>query len=209
MLDVERDPVVRASGSSASAAASATCRRRRTRAPTARAEDDPMRERSHGDENTFRLIPFAATATTGSRTSTTSTASRSCRTCAAGSSYYVWWMTAPERRPRRRSCNDGERDRGVRRGQGARRVARRRGLDRPRDPRRADRHAAARSMRESGIEHAGFYGECQLGEGRRLRLGHEAVGRRRDLVRRRRLRVLKAAELDARDKSGVWRLTSC
>ena len=49
---------------------------------------------------------------------------------------------------------------------------------------------AARSMRNSGIYHAGFYVELTTRGRQRLRLREEALGRRQHLVRRLRLRVL-------------------
>jgi hypothetical protein len=122
---------------------------------------DPMRPRAQGDHNTFRLIPLSLSAVYRLSYLDDEFGIPLVPYARGGLAYYVWWVTAP-------SGDFAQACRG--------------GGDDPSCPKttaagaslgvvgsvgvalRAERidAAAARSMRESGIEHAGFYAELSV-----------------------------------------------
>jgi hypothetical protein len=121
---------------------------------------DPMRPRSPGDENTFRLIPLAATVVYRLTYFDDDWGVPIVPYVRGGLSYYVWWMRSNGKTST--ACWDGTHDAncdkdkayGATLGlQGAI------GLSI-----RAERidAAASTSMRQGGIQHAGFYGELSL-----------------------------------------------
>jgi hypothetical protein len=121
---------------------------------------DPMRERSPGDKNTFRLIPLALTAVYRFTYLDDEWSIPLVPYLRGGLSYYVWWMRTNNSTST--ACWDGTHDAGCDKDkaygatlglQGAI------GLSI-----RAERidAAAATSMRQGGIQHAGFYAELSL-----------------------------------------------
>jgi hypothetical protein len=125
-------------------------------------EDDPMRARSTASENTFRLIPLAATLTYRFTYLDDRWGIPVIPYVRGGLSYYLWWIKGPTGNlakvcddPRAAEC-DGE-DKAYGGTPGVQASA---GL-----AVRAERldAAAARSMHNSGIQHAGFYGEVFWG----------------------------------------------
>lgn len=125
-------------------------------------ENQPMRERSTAAETTFRLIPLAATVTYRFTYLDDRWGIPVVPYVRGGLSYYMWWMKAPNG-DLSKVCKDGgtmagcEEDKaygGTLGVQGSLGLAI-----------RAERidSDAARSMRNSGIEHAGFYGEVFWG----------------------------------------------
>ena len=124
---------------------------------------DPKRPRSDGDENTFRLFPFSVNATYRLTYLDDEFGIPFVPYTRAGIGYYVWWITAPSG-DFAKACTDGgstamcetTKARGASLGfVGSVGLAI-----------RAERIdvSAARSMRESGIEHAGFYAEYSVGK---------------------------------------------
>lgn len=121
-------------------------------------ENQPMRERSTAAESTFRLIPMAATATYRFTYLDDRWGIPIVPYVRAGLSYYVWWMKAPDgnlSKVCKESSADDECDEDKAYGgtfgiQGSAGLAIR--------AERIDADAA-RSMRNSGIQHAGFYAE--------------------------------------------------
>jgi hypothetical protein len=125
--------------------------------------NDKNRPRSAGDNNTFRLFPFSVNAVYRLSYLDDEFGIPLVPYARAGVAYYVWWVTAPSG-DFAKTCTAGGSDpmcattsaRGASLGLvGAIGLAI-----------RAERidTSAARSMRESGIEHAGFYGEYSLGK---------------------------------------------
>jgi hypothetical protein len=113
--------------------------------------NDPMRPRSPGDTNSFRLIPLAATASYRYTYLDDELGIPVVPYFRGGLSYYVWWITGPD--GNFATVMGANKAYGASLGvQGAIGLAI-----------RAERidEAAARSMREGGIEHAGFFGEFQ------------------------------------------------
>jgi len=125
--------------------------------------NDPNRPRSDGDDNTFRLFPFSLNAVYRLTYLDDELGIPLIPYARAGLAYYVWWVDAPNG-DFAKSCKDGSDNamcettsaRGASLGfVGSIGLAI-----------RAERidTSAARSMRESGIEHAGFYAEYSLGK---------------------------------------------
>jgi hypothetical protein len=126
--------------------------------------NDPMRPRSEGDATTFRLIPLAATAVYRFTYLDDRYGIPVVPYVRGGLSYYIWWIGAPSGNtavihdppgcdPDTDGCKEN-RARGASLGvQGSIGLAI-----------RAERidSGAARSMRQGGVEHAGFYAELQL-----------------------------------------------
>ncbi len=124
---------------------------------------DPKRPRSSGDENTFRLFPLSLNATYRFTMLDDEFGIPFVPYARAGLAYYVWWIKAPSG-DFAKACVGGGTDsmcpttsaRGATFGiVGAIGLALR--------AERVDA-AAARSMRESGIEHAGVYAEWNVGK---------------------------------------------
>ena len=125
-------------------------------------EDDLMRVRSSAAENTFRLIPLAATVTYRFTYLDDRWGIPLIPYVRGGLSYYMWWIKGPKgdlskvcKDPSAASCDDQDKAYG-----GTPGVQASAGL-----AVRAERvdAAAARSMRNSGLLHAGFYGEVFWG----------------------------------------------
>ncbi len=125
--------------------------------------NDANRPRSAGDENKFRLFPFSLNAVYRFTHLDDELGIPLIPYARAGLAYYVWWVDAPNG-DFAKSCINGGTDamcqttdaRGASLGfVGSIGLAL-----------RAERidTAAARSMKESGIEHAGFYAEYSLGK---------------------------------------------
>jgi hypothetical protein len=119
---------------------------------------DPNRPRSAGDSNTFRLFPFSLNAVYRFTVLDDEYGIPVVPYARAGVAYYVWWVKAPNGNFAK-SCVDGGTDSMCAKTTAAGAslgVVGSIGL-----AIRAERidQAAARSMRESGIEHAGFYAE--------------------------------------------------
>jgi hypothetical protein len=127
-------------------------------------EDDPMRLRSTAARNTFRLIPLAATVTYRMTYLDDRWGIPIVPYVRAGLSYYLWWITAPNGNVAKvcdggasagSECADEDRALGATAGvQASAGIAIR--------AERVDA-GAARSMRTSGIQHAGFYAEVFWG----------------------------------------------
>jgi len=123
-------------------------------------EDQPMRERSTASRNTFRLIPMAATVTYRFTVLDELWGIPVVPYVRGGLSYYAWWIKAPNGNYSRyceesagTMCTNENLARGGSLGyQGSIGLAIR--------AERIDTDAAM-SMRNSGILHAGFYGEFQ------------------------------------------------
>lgn len=124
---------------------------------------NPDRPRTPGDENKFRMIPLSLNATYRFTYLDDAFGIPVVPYARGGLAYYVWWITAPNG-DIARSCigpNTGamcETTKGAGASLG---VVGAIGLSI-----RAERidASAARSMRESGIEHAGFYAELNMGK---------------------------------------------
>jgi len=126
-------------------------------------QDDPMRVRSSTSENTFRLIPLAATVTYRFTYVDDRWGIPVIPYVRGGLSYYMWWIKGPKGEiskacddpMRSDTCSDEDKAYG-----GTPGVQVSAGL-----AIRAERidPDAARSMRNSGIQHAGFYGEVFWG----------------------------------------------
>ena len=159
---------------------------------------DPMRPRSAGAENSFHLIPFALTATYRLTYLDDNYGIPVVPYLRGGLAYYVWWAKAPDGNFSK-VCSDVLADGArLREQQGARRLVRRPGLARHRDPRRADRRAGRPvDAPERDSTTCRVLLRALAREGRRLRLVDQARGRRQHLVRRRRLRILIASQLTA------------
>jgi hypothetical protein len=124
---------------------------------------DPDRQRTAGDYNRFRLFPFSLNATYRFTYLDDNYGVPLVPYARAGLAYYVWWVTAPNgdfakscKGPNTNDACPKTRAAGASLGfVGAVGLAI-----------RAERidTAAARSMRESGIEHAGFYAEYSIGK---------------------------------------------
>ncbi|NVB80360.1 MAG: hypothetical protein HOV81_18345 [Kofleriaceae bacterium] len=125
--------------------------------------DDPKRPRALGDDNSFRLIPLSLNAIYRLTYLDDEFGIPIVPYAKAGLAYYVWWSTAPDG-DFATACKSGGSDpmcdtttaAGASLGfVGSIGLAI-----------RAERidAAAARSMRESGIEHAGFYAEYSVGK---------------------------------------------
>jgi hypothetical protein len=124
-------------------------------------EDEEMRVRSQSAKTTFRLIPFAATVTYRLTYADDTWGIPVIPYVRGGLSYYVWWMKGPNGDVSKvcegadaMSCSDDKAYGGTYGVQVSAGLAV-----------RAERidAAAARSMRNSGIQHAGFYGEVFWG----------------------------------------------
>jgi hypothetical protein len=125
--------------------------------------NDKNRPRSAGDDNTFRLFPLSVNAVYRLTVLDDEYGIPLIPYARAGLAYYVWWVTAPSG-DFAKTCTSGGSDpmcattsaRGASLG-----VVGSIGL-----AIRAERidTSAARSMHESGIEHAGFYGEYSVGK---------------------------------------------
>src|SRR5690606_5991885 len=128
-------------------------------------QDAPMRDRSLSAKNTFRLIPFAATVTYRLTYLDDRSGIPVVACVRGGLSYYVWWLKGPNGDVAKAcdqvvsmedpTCVDEDKAYG-----GTPGVQVSAGI-----AIRAERidGAAARSMRNSGIHHAGFYGEVFWG----------------------------------------------
>lgn len=123
---------------------------------------DPTRMTSPGDTNSFRLIPLAVSAVYRFTVLDDDYGIPLVPYARAGLGYYVWWVTAPSG-DLAFVCSGGGQppcSKNTAAG-GSLGVVGSIGL-----AIRAERidEAAARSMRESGIEHAGFFGELSMGK---------------------------------------------
>jgi hypothetical protein len=123
---------------------------------------DPNRERTSGDYNKFRLFPFSLNATYRLTYFDDNYGVPLVPYARAGLAYYVWWITAPDgdfaescKGPQTDGCSTTKAAGASLGFVGSIGLAI-----------RAERidASAARSMRESGIEHAGFYAEYSLGK---------------------------------------------
>jgi hypothetical protein len=117
---------------------------------------DPDRPRADGDDTTFRLLPLSASLVYRLTSLDDNHGFPLVPYLRAGLSYYIWWITAPSGKVSRVYDPDigANKARGASLGfQGSLGISL-----------RAERidASAARSMRDSGIEHAGFYAEVQL-----------------------------------------------
>lgn len=119
---------------------------------------DPMavdRERSPGDETSFRMLPFQLTAVYRFSYLDDDYGIPIIPYVRGGFGYYVWWATAPDGSFSSAPKDSGNKARGATDGLvGAVGIAIR--------AERIDANAA-RSMHESGLEHAGFFGEVNAG----------------------------------------------
>ncbi len=116
---------------------------------------DPNRERSPGDETSFRMIPLQLTAVYRFTVLDDDYGIPVIPYARGGFGYYVWWATAPDGSFSSDPMDSGNKARGATAGLvGAVGVAFR--LE------RIDA-SAAQSMHESGLEHAGFFGEVNAG----------------------------------------------
>lgn len=123
---------------------------------------NPHRGRSEGDANSFRLIPIVASAIYRFSYLDDEYAIPLIPYARAGLGYYVWWVTAPDGNFAVACADGGTPPCPTTKAAGASLgFVGSIGLSI-----RAERidAAAARSMRESGIEHAGFYGELSYGK---------------------------------------------
>lgn len=124
--------------------------------------NDPNRPRSPGDTNSFRLIPLVASAVYRFTYLDDEYGIPVVPYARAGLAYYVWWISAPSGDFAAVCKNGGMPPCTENKAAGASLgVVGSIGL-----AIRAERidSSAARSMRESGIQHAGFYGELSLGK---------------------------------------------
>ncbi|MFT3693143.1 MAG: MXAN_2562 family outer membrane beta-barrel protein [Kofleriaceae bacterium] len=113
--------------------------------------NSPSRPRSDGDETSFRMVPIELTATYRASFIDDEFNIPVFPYIRGGFGYYVWWMTAPDGSFSRDPTDLSNKARGASAGLvGAVGIAIR--------AERIDADAA-RSMQESGLEHAGFYGE--------------------------------------------------
>lgn len=124
---------------------------------------DPKRPRAAGDENKFRMIPFSINAVYRFTYLDDEYGIPIVPYARGGLAYYVWWITAPNG-DFAKSCIDGSDSADCAKSTAAGAslgVVGSVGL-----AIRAERidPSAARSMRESGIEHAGFYAEYSIGK---------------------------------------------
>ncbi len=121
--------------------------------------DDPRRERSAASKNTFRLVPFALTVTYRATQLDDLYGIPVVPYVRGGLSYYVWWLKGPSGSIAK-VCTDGGMDTKTCSGEkaygGTLGFQGTVGLSLRLERIDAD---AARSMRQSGLEHAGFYGE--------------------------------------------------
>jgi len=125
--------------------------------------NDPNRPRAAGDENSFRLIPIQLNAIYRLSYLDDEWGVPLVPYAKIGVAYYVWWVTAPNG-DFAQACSDGSMSDGCQMTTAAGAslgIVGSVGL-----AIRAERvdAAAARSMRDSGIEHAGFYGEYSIGK---------------------------------------------
>ncbi|MBS1120877.1 MAG: hypothetical protein H6Q90_3105 [Deltaproteobacteria bacterium] len=121
--------------------------------------DDPRRERSATSKNTFRLIPFAATVTYRATQLDDLYGIPVVPYVRGGLSYYLWWLKGPSG-SLAKVCTDGGMETSSCKGDkaygGTLGFQGSIGLSLRLERIDAD---AARSMRQSGLNHAGFYGE--------------------------------------------------
>jgi hypothetical protein len=117
--------------------------------------NSPTRERSPGDETSFRLIPLELTATYRLTYFDDEFGVPIVPFVRGGFGYYVWWATAPDGSFSTDPMDSNNKALGATAGLvGALGIAVR--------AERIDAEAA-QSMHESGLEHAGFYGEVSAG----------------------------------------------
>jgi hypothetical protein len=124
--------------------------------------NDPNRPRSPGDTNSFRLIPLAVSAVYRFTYLDDEYAIPIVPYARAGLAYYIWWIKAPSGDFAQVCSNGGMPPCSENKAIGASLgVVGSIGL-----AIRAERidASAARSMHESGIEHAGFFGELSIGK---------------------------------------------
>jgi hypothetical protein len=124
---------------------------------------DPMRERSQGDSNSFRLFPLTVSAVYRFSYLDDELGIPIVPYVRAGLGYYIWWITAPNGEFASACVGGGDDpmcERTSARGASLGFVG---SVGVSIRAERIDRDAA-RSMRESGIEHAGFYAEYSLGK---------------------------------------------
>jgi hypothetical protein len=124
---------------------------------------DANRPRSEGDENKFRLFPLAVSAVYRLTYLDDEFGVPLIPYARAGLGYYIWWIVGPNG-DFAEACSDGGDAMGC-----AKTTAAGASLGFVGSVGlsiRAERidESAARSMRESGIEHAGFYGEYSVGK---------------------------------------------
>ncbi|HTL37525.1 MAG TPA: MXAN_2562 family outer membrane beta-barrel protein [Kofleriaceae bacterium] len=127
------------------------------------ASQGDLRPRSEGDTNKFRLFPFSVNAIYRFTYLDDEFGVPIVPYAKLGGAYYVWWIVAPNG-DFASTCKDGTDTMGCAKTTAAGAsmgVIGTIGLSI-----RAERidESAARSMRESGIEHAGFYGEYSVGK---------------------------------------------
>ncbi|HUS29442.1 MAG TPA: MXAN_2562 family outer membrane beta-barrel protein, partial [Kofleriaceae bacterium] len=125
--------------------------------------NDPARPRSQGDENKFRLFPLSVSAVYRFTYLDDEFGVPLIPYARGGIGYYVWWIVGPNG-DFASACTDGGDTMGCAKTTAAGAslgLVGSIGLSI-----RAERidESAARSMRESGIEHAGFYGEYSVGK---------------------------------------------
>lgn len=113
--------------------------------------NDPMRPRSSGDETSFRMVPLELSVTYRLSFIDDEYNIPVFPYIRGGLAYYVWWMTAPDGSFSRAPDDPSNKARGASAG-----LAASVGIAIRAERIDAD---AARSMHESGLEHAGFYGE--------------------------------------------------
>jgi hypothetical protein len=125
--------------------------------------NDAMRPRAEGDNNTFRLFPLTLSAVYRFTYLDDEFGIPLVPYARAGLGYYVWWVTAPNG-DFATSCTAGGDTMGCPKTTAA--GASLGFVGSVGLAIRAERidESAARSMRESGIEHAGFYGEYSVGK---------------------------------------------
>ena len=125
--------------------------------------NDTMRPRSSGDNNTFRLFPLTLSAVYRFTYLDDEFGIPVVPYARAGLGYYVWWIVAPNG-DFATSCKAGGDTMGCPKTTAA--GASLGFVGSVGLAIRAERidESAARSMRESGIEHAGFYGEYSVGK---------------------------------------------
>jgi hypothetical protein len=123
---------------------------------------DPMRPRSAGDSNSFRLIPLVASAVYRFSYLDDEYGIPVVPYARAGLGYYVWWVTAPDGNFAS-VCNNGGMPPCTQNKAAGASLGFVGSLGLSIRAERIDA-SAARSMHESGIDHAGFYGEVSYGK---------------------------------------------
>ena len=124
---------------------------------------DPKRPRAAGDENKFRMIPFSINAVYRFTYLDDEYGIPIVPYARGGLAYYVWWVTAPNGDFSKACVGGGEEPGCAKTTAAGASLGLVGSLGLAIRAERIDA-SAARSMRESGIEHAGFYAEYSIGK---------------------------------------------